>query len=52
MLKIIAAVLTAREKRNALMALVTRELSVSNQTHSIYFIPFREKRVCVCQYCK
>ena len=52
MLKIIAAVLTAKEKRNALMGLVIREFSVSNQTCIIYFISFRAKQVCVCQYCK
>ena len=52
MLKIIAAVLTAKEKRNALMGLVIRELLISNQMCTIYFIPFSEKQVCVCQYCK
>ena len=52
MLKIIAAVLTAKEKRNALMGLVICELLVYNQMYIIYFIPCREKRVCVCQYCK
>lgn len=52
MLKIIAAVLTAKEKRNALMGLVIRELSVSNQMFTIYFTSFRDKQVCVCQYCK
>ena len=51
MLKIIAALLTAKGKRNALMGLVICELSVSNQICTIYFIPFREKQVCVCQYC-